>query len=125
MSDTITGACMNRQNSPDDAAGGRTRDDLAKAYQQSVDILSSLVDNLLTAGIIDLTDHSYTVVKDMTGKTVMNARHLYSDFFYAWMKPFILEESAEGLCLADLSYLETQLTENKRVSQDYHIVDGM
>ena len=35
MSDTITGACMNRQNSPDDAAGGRTRDDLAKAYQQS------------------------------------------------------------------------------------------
>ena len=86
---------------------------------------SSLVDNLLTASIIDLTDHSYTVVKDMTGKTVMNARHLYSDFFYAWMKPFILEESAEGLCLADLSYLETQLTENKRVSQDYHIVDGM
>lgn len=86
---------------------------------------SSLVDNLLTAGIIDLTDHSYTVVKDMTGKTVMNARHLYSDFFYAWMKPFILAESAEGLCLADLSYLETQLTENKRVSQDYHIVDGM
>lgn len=123
MSDTKMDA--NHPNAPDEAAGGGIRNDLAKAYQQSVDILSSLVDNLLTAGIIDFTDHSYTVLKDMTGKTVMNARHPYADFFYAWMKPFILEESAEGLRLANLSYLEAQLTENKRVSQDYHIIDGM
>ena len=42
----------------------------------------------------------------------MNARHLYADFFCTWMKPFILEESAEDLCLADLTYLEAKLEDN-------------
>ena len=74
-----------------------------------MDILSCLVDNLLTAGIIDLSDRSYTVLKDITGKTIMNTRHPYADFFCTWMKPFILDESEEGLHLADLSYLEAKL----------------
>lgn len=45
---------------------------LTKVYQQSVDILESIVENFLTAGIIDLTDNSYTVLKDMTHKTQMH-----------------------------------------------------
>lgn len=91
---------------------------LANAYQQSVNILSSLVDNLLTAGIIDLEDSSYTVLKDMTGKTVMNARHPYEDFFCTWMKLFLLEENEEGLRFSSLPYLKTKLKEKKKVSQE-------
>ena len=116
---------MDHQNVLDNGADGEIRNDVGKAYQQSADILSSLVDNLLTAGIIDLSDRSYTVLKDITGKTVMNARHLYADFFYTWMKPFILEASAEGLRLADLLYLEANLRKTERVTQDYHIRNGM
>lgn len=74
MSDAKEGAYINHQNTPNDEINCRIRDDLAKAYQQSVDILNSLVDNLMTAGIIDLSDHSYTVLKDRTGKTGMNAQ---------------------------------------------------
>ena len=55
----------------------------------------------------------------------MNARHSYSDFFFSWMKTFIMEESENGLQLADVSYLEEHLKENKRISQDYHIKNGV
>lgn len=125
MSDAKEDTYINHQNMPNDEMDCRIRGNLAKAYQQSVDILNSLVDNLMTAGIIDLSDHSYTVLKDRSGKTGMNARHPYSDFFFTWMKSFILEESIEGLKLADLSYLETKLEETKRVCQDYHIQNGI
>ncbi|MGN1231431.1 MAG: ATP-binding protein [Anaerotignum sp.] len=125
MSNEKEVAHINNQNTPDDMVGGGIGDNLAKAFQQSVDILSSLVDNLVTAGIVDLSDHSYTVLKDRTGKTMMNARHPYSEFFYTWMKPFLLEESEEGLRLADFSYLEEKLRGTQRVSQDYHIKGGM
>ena len=40
------------------------------------------------------------------------------------MKPFILEESTDGLQMADLSHLEIKLQEKKRITQDYHIIDG-
>lgn len=46
---------------------------LAKAYQQSVDILGSLADNLITAGIIELSDHSYTVLNLLRGKRILLA----------------------------------------------------
>ena len=125
MSEYRSSASMKHQELSHGAEDGGMKSDLAKAYQQSVDILGSLVDNLLTAGIIDLTDRSYTVLKDITGKTAMNARHPYADFFCEWMKPYILEESEAGLSLADLPYLEAKLKVNKRVTQDYHIIDGM
>lgn len=125
MSDLTTNTNINHHNVSDDVADGKITNDLAKAFQQSVDILSSLVDNLLTAGIIDLSDNSYTVLKDMTGKTAMNARHSYEDFFSTWMKPFLLEECKEGLRFSDLSYLISKLKENKKVSQDYPIINGI
>ena len=101
------------------------KDELSRAYQQSVDILSSLVDNLVTAGIINLSDHSYTVLRDRTGKTFMNACHPYSEFFSGWMQLAAQEESAEGLRLADLSYLESNLGKEKRIIQDYHMKSGI
>ena len=61
MRDTIAGVRIHRHNSPDDAADSRTRDDLAKAYQQSAD-------NLLTAGIIDPSDHFDTVFRTERAK---------------------------------------------------------
>lgn len=125
MSDLTTNTNINHHNLSDDTEDDEIRNDLAKAYQQSVDILSSLVDNLLTAGIIDLKDNSYTVLKDMTGKTTMNARHSYEEFFRTWMKPFLLEECEEGLRFSDLSYLTAKFKENKKVSQDYPIIDGI
>ena len=75
MNNAKEDACIHTQLTSDPAADTRENDNLAKAYQQSVDILSSLVDNLVTAGIINLDDHSYTVLKDRTGKTTMNDRH--------------------------------------------------
>ena len=117
MSDLTTNTNINHHNLSDDTEDDEIRNDLAKAYQQSVDILSSLVDNLLTAGIIDLKDNSYTVLKDMTGKTTMNARHSYEEFFRTWMKPFLLEECEEGLRFSDLSYLTAKFKENKKVTK--------
>lgn len=49
MIDLTTNTNINHHNLSDDTEDDETRNDLAKAYQQSVDILSSLMDNLLTA----------------------------------------------------------------------------
>ena len=97
---------------------------LTKVYQQSVDILSSIVDNFLTAGIIDLTDNSYTVLKDMTHKTQMNARHNYKEFFTTWMPPFLKENTVEGMEVSSIVKLQEKLKKNKNFSFDYHIVTG-
>ena len=89
---------------------------LTKVYQQSVDILSSIVDNFLTAGIIDLTDNSYTVLKDMTHKTQMNARHNYKEFFTTWMPPFLKENTVEGMEVSSIVKLQEKLKKNKNFS---------
>lgn len=95
-----------------------------KVYQQSVDILESIVEKFLTAGIIDLTDNSYLVLKDMTHKTQMNACHNYNEFFSTWMIPFLKENTDKGMELASIAKLQEKLKKNKKISFDYHIITG-
>ena len=95
-----------------------------KVYQQSVDILESIVEKFLTAGIIDLSDNSYLVLKDMTHKTQMNARHNYKEFFSTWMIPFLKENTDKGMELASITKLQEKLKKNKKISFDYHIITG-
>lgn len=97
---------------------------LMKVYQQSVDILESIVEKFLTAGIIDLSDNSYLVLKDMTHKTQMNARHNYKEFFSTWMIPFLKENTDQGMELASIAKLQEKLKKNKKISFDYHIITG-
>lgn len=97
---------------------------LMKVYQQSVDILESIVEKFLTAGIIDLTDNSYLVLKDMTHKTQMNARHNYKEFFSTWMIPFLKENTDKGMELASITKLQEKLKKNKKISFDYQIITG-
>ena len=98
--------------------------DAAHAYQQSMDILDSLVADLLGAGIIDLSDGSFTVLKDQSDRTVVRHRHMYASYFYEQLQPVIRPESAEGLRLADLSYLAERLKREGRVCFDFHLKKG-
>lgn len=109
---------------PETAEADLAGKDEAKAYQQSVDILSSLVPGLVSAGIIDLSDKTLTILKDRTGKTAFNASLPYSEFFSHRMEFSVLEECAEGLRLADLSYLQEQMKDTDRISCDFHLKSG-
>ena len=92
--------------------------------QQSIDILNSLVVDLMLAGIIDISRSSITILKDSTGERDLRGEHPYSEFFYNRMQSTIMAESAEALRLADLSYLVEKLENKEKISYDFHMKDG-